>query len=756
MKKLLFSLFAISALCLGFVSCTEEVDEPGSIYGVVTDKATGEPIRSAGVELSPTGAKTITGSEGQFEFTQLNPGQYTLLITKTGYTDYASSAIQVTTGQQTKTDVQIEQLPPALKVVNDSREEISELDFGSAEADVARSFNIFNDGVESLEWEIVKTADWIKEISKTSGILQAGGTQAIIIAIDRTLLKSGENKTTVHITSNNGSKQLTVKATNGTVLATLNTLPATNIKTNTATLHGKILTRGTPTYTERGFVYATQSMPTIETTIAKLTVPVTEQDSFAITVTNLQENTTYFVRAYAINSGRVAYSSNEVQFTPVQTLAQVETNAVTDIVIKNGAATFNGKILDVGDPAYTERGFVYGLQHNPTVEDDMKKVVSGKGLGAFSSNVSDLQEGNVYYVRAFATNATGTVYGEEVECNCIATMPSVSTVKIDEIHIAQGVATFHGKINTLGDLEYEERGFVYATVHNPTYTDSIALAHGSGLGDFTVTVRKLEMGNTYYVRAFAKNHKGIVYGEELTLDFHAVMPVVTTDSLEVISTTSAVFNGTIKETGDPAYTERGFVYGTMPVPTIDNGASIATAVGTTIGKFNVDIIDLQNGKTYYVCAYAKSSAGIAYGEVKTILMEDPDYQKLATIKYGGYTYKIYTELGTMAWRYANKACQDLVYGGYSDWYLPNKDELMYIAESGLLSAETWWSSFVEDKTWYDDHRKEYYRVLYYYFIGKTSYSWYSDHVVCAYYAISDVAEYPTQEYHVCAVRKYKE
>ncbi len=208
MKKSISILAILFAAAFVWHACDEEVDLPGTISGIVTDKATGEPIRSAGVELSPTGMKTVTGSEGQFEFTELDPGVYTLLITKTGYTDFASSTIEVKPGQPSHTDVQIEQLPPALKVVNDQREEISTLDFGAAEADVARSFNLFNDGVETLDWEITKTADWIVKISKESGSLRTGATQALIVTINRSLLKSGENKTTVHITSNNGSKNL--------------------------------------------------------------------------------------------------------------------------------------------------------------------------------------------------------------------------------------------------------------------------------------------------------------------------------------------------------------------------------------------------------------------------------------------------------------------------------------------------------------------------------------------------------------------
>ena len=77
MKKSLYLLLGILLICGIYQACAPDVELPGSIYGVVADKATGEPIKSAGVELSPGGLKTITGSEGQFEFTELDPGKYT-------------------------------------------------------------------------------------------------------------------------------------------------------------------------------------------------------------------------------------------------------------------------------------------------------------------------------------------------------------------------------------------------------------------------------------------------------------------------------------------------------------------------------------------------------------------------------------------------------------------------------------------------------------------------------------------------------
>ena len=721
MKKSLYLLLGILLICSIYQACVPDVELPGSIYGVVADKATGEPIKSAGVELSPGGLKTITGSEGQFEFTELDPGKYTLLITKTGYLDGVSSTIEVKAGQQAKGDVQIEKLPPALKVVNDNREEISTLDFGSSVDDVARSFSLFNDGTESLEWQITITAEWIKSVSKTEGVLSAGATQSLIVTIDRAKLKSGTNTTTVHITSNNGNKQLTIQATNGTVLATLNTLPATDIKSSSATLNGEILTNGTPKYSERGFVYSLSSMPTIATCEHKLTCALTDSAKFHVTVTGLTKDKTYYVRAYAINAGEEAYSSNEVSFVPSSVIAKVTTNPVSNIARNEGRATFNGTIVDNGDPGYTERGFVYGITHNPMVESDTKIVAAGKGLGEFSVNADSLQVGEVYYVRAYATNEQGTAYGEEVECDFKAIHPAVTTGAVKDIARSAGTATFVGTMVEEGDPVYTEHGFVYGTLHNPTLeNDSTVIAAGKGKGEFTSNVTNLQVGVTYYVRAYAKNEYVTVYGEEVTADLSAIMPEVTTDSVYVLDETTAYFIGKITNIGDPEYTERGFIYGTMQTPMIDDEEVTTIVVAkNSSNQFEkqVTISGLDKG-TFYVRAYAKSSAEVSYGTI--LKLEHPDYAAyiaLPTFTYDNHVYRVYPDLGSdMYWLTATNECSNLTYGSYSDWFLPSKQELnaMYIRqdEIGGFTRDDYWSRTYShsegtysnsDYAWYEEY-----------------------------------------------------
>lgn len=316
-------MFIVACLLLAVLcqDCKKEElgqELTGRICGIVTDKATGEPLKSAGVELSPGRLKTITDSKGQFEFVELTAGNYTLFVTRKGYRDWESGTIAVKAGQTAKSDVQMDILLPALKLVDDNNAEIEELDFGAA--DITRTFNIFNDGEFALEWEITYTAEWIKSVSKTEGMLEAGSTQAVAITIDRALLSDGENTTTFHVVSTNGSKQLTVRAV-GDKLPVVYTNDVTNLHgidtglgiyfEYSVQFNGTVSSEGTPAYTQRGFVYDTTIDPIVDLGTS-ISVAGTGLGTFSATTT-MASNKTYYVRAYVRTTSGYVYG-NTVSF----------------------------------------------------------------------------------------------------------------------------------------------------------------------------------------------------------------------------------------------------------------------------------------------------------------------------------------------------------------------------------------------------------------------------------------------------------
>jgi hypothetical protein len=799
MRHLFSILTAVFAILASFISCgggsegsgnggsgSNDSGEPGSIYGVVTDKATGESIINAGVELKPVGLRTVTGSDGQFEFNEVATGTYTLYVTKTGYSDN-SSDITVESGKQSKGDIQLEKLPAALRIVDDRGKDIDELDFGAEIADVSRQFNIFNDGTEKIKWKISFSSEWIESVSEEGGELKEGGTQGVIVNIDRSLLESGENVTTIHVTSNDGNKQLTVKATNATSLPTLNTLEATSVNTNSAVLNGEILSSGAPEYTERGFVYsASSSLPTIENTIEQLTAPITGGTKYSAVAAGLELGTTYYVRAYAINDVGIAYSTNAVSFQPHQVPPELKTEEPKNISIGNGTAVFNGTIVDAGDPAYTERGFVWGHDHNPTVENDNKEAVAGNGVGAFSIKVAELKMNTVYYIRAYAINEAGIGYGNEIKLDFSQVFPIVKTLDVTDID--DTTATFNGVVEKVGDPVYTELGFVYGKTSLPIINDGDSetiSASGTDSGAYTSSAGNLETGEIYYVRAYAKVGSAIVYGdvvsfvpenpyyvilpgglvvsrtdasdnyvtwesavslcesytlagftdwylptkEELTavynnkdlignfkdeaywssttydsdmsweVDFsdgsvwyynknnmdyvrcvRTLTASVVTNSVLNIDATTATLSATVTSVGDPAYTERGFVYSKTINPTINNNKVIVAGNGT--GVFTKDLTGLDIQVTYYVKSYLISNGNVIYGNEVSFYTQSPYYYVLKDA--GIMVQKSDLAAAANNWNSSNTMANSSTVGGFSDWRLPTIDELSLLYQNREL------------------------------------------------------------------------
>lgn len=87
-------IFLFSSLLM--VGCKEETE--GTLYGIVADSRTGEPVKNAFVELSYTSLKTTTGSDGWYQFSEVEAGEYEMTVSKVGYDVSKESGIIVSDG----------------------------------------------------------------------------------------------------------------------------------------------------------------------------------------------------------------------------------------------------------------------------------------------------------------------------------------------------------------------------------------------------------------------------------------------------------------------------------------------------------------------------------------------------------------------------------------------------------------------------------------------------------------------------------
>ena len=106
--------------------------------------------------------------------------------------------------------------------------------------------------------------------------------------------------------------------------------------------------------------------------------------------------------------------------------ATVTTQAVSDISLKT--ATGNGNLTVLGVPNPTAYGVCWNTTGTPTIADAKVDKGGATVTGAFTANMTSLNMNTKYYVRAFATNTAGTVYGAEVNfTTLVATVPDSPT-----------------------------------------------------------------------------------------------------------------------------------------------------------------------------------------------------------------------------------------------------------------------------------------------------------------------------------------
>ena len=133
----------------------------------------------------------------------------------------------------------------------------------------------------------------------------------------------------------------------------------------------------------------------------------------------------------------------------------------------------------------------------------------------------------------------------------------------------------------------------------------------------TVTATGLKAETTYYYRLRLNTENGKVESEKKTLKTTAyILPTVTTSEVTNISGTKADCRCNVTSEGDFTVTARGVCWSTGDNPTIDDSHTVD---GGGAGSFTSNITGLTENTTYYVRAYATSSAGTVYGVTRTFV-----------------------------------------------------------------------------------------------------------------------------------------
>ena len=197
-----------------------------------------------------------------------------------------------------------------------------------------------------------------------------------------------------------------------TTTASVTTSEVSQITPSSVTAGGEVTADGNLTVTERGVALDTDPNPTTSGTKFSSGSGV---GSFTVTLSGLNANTVYHLRAYAINAKGVSYGETRM-FTSASNLPALTTTQVSAITLNSAAS--GGSISSDGGGTITARGVCWSTSQNPTISDN--KTVDGGGAGSFASSLNNILPSTTYYVRAYATNNAGTAYGTQISFSTLA------------------------------------------------------------------------------------------------------------------------------------------------------------------------------------------------------------------------------------------------------------------------------------------------------------------------------------------------
>lgn len=293
-------------------------------------------------------------------------------------------------------------------------------------------------------------------------------------------------------------------------LASVNTGSAHDITTSTAVVNGEITDLGisTDTIIQHGHCWSTRETPTKHDSCTSLG-QISKTGSFTSNINGLKEGITYYIRAYATNKVGTSYGEQ----VTLEMKGELPVISLLEIVSNDAHSLgYKAEVTSSGSGAVIERGICLSTTPTPTKEEHA--FINGNDTGLFVGELINLDRATIYYARAYAQNAFGISYSNQIQIKTLPELPIIQTKEVT--NITTNSALSGGIIIDDGGEELIEKGICWSTEPEPTINgySSIGILEGSG---FIATATDLDVFSNYYIRSYAKNRGGTSYGNTILI-----------------------------------------------------------------------------------------------------------------------------------------------------------------------------------------------------------------------------------------------
>ena len=246
------------------------------------------------------------------------------------------------------------------------------------------------------------------------------------------------------------------------------------------------------------------------------------QNAYAVNIINLIPGKTYYTQAYVLDKdGKFVYSPISTFSTlppdPVFGTTKIEpfneSKMILTLALLNNTENGGKDILEIGF-CYNIKGLFVDTN---AIKTSYKTGFMGTGLQV---ELNNLNVNNTYEARPFILNKSGLFYGNKFEFTPLSITAKVVTGSPKAIGSYSII--MNSTLESKGQGKMIRTGFLYGS-NTPLLTvgasgvQMIETTLDTIIGNKVFEIKNLIAGNTYRVRAFAENSKGISYGNTLTL-----------------------------------------------------------------------------------------------------------------------------------------------------------------------------------------------------------------------------------------------
>ena len=359
-------------------------------------------------------------------------------------------------------------------------------------------------------------------------------------------------------------------------------------------------------------------------------------------------------------------AAESIKLMPAVTVSAIAVTTDPNANVGYTDATVNGSYVAPTGMGVTEVGFYWGMD---TIYFDNTATLTTVST-PFSTQLTGLMEGNLYYYQAYAKNGDNVYRGmiRSFTTNVSVVAPTVTTTAATNVEST--TATAGGTITNNGGGSISAYGISYSTTDGFEGADGTQVT-GSDLneGAFVVNLTNLTGKTTYYARAFATNEAGTAYGEQVSF----------TTLQEGIVNSKAKF--TINDAGEQVYFSKGNLQyiGSAATPYWKFAENQWDYLGNTTGQNS-------NSQTDDRDLFGWGTSGYNHGATAyqpwAITTSNGNYYV-----YGSSTYHLYDQTGQADWGYnaiANGGNQE-----NSGWRTLTNDEWGYVFNSRNGANSKW-------------------------------------------------------------------